>query len=143
MNHLLSLAILLLMPVSQNQSLPDAYHKLPEQVRDQATIIATGTYAQGRSLYIWRRDGTEVWAQTSWFGITKVYRGKVGGRSIHINSSMLPNTKYVRARLVVGRKYLVLLRPSSKSLKVLETGAYIPVQDALRDEEIIAIVRLK
>jgi len=143
MNHLLSLAILLLMPVSQNQDLPDAYYQLPEQVREKATIIATGTYAQGRSLYIWTRDGTQVWAQTSWFRIIKVYRGKVAGRSISINSSMLPKTTNVSAKLEVGREYLVLLRPVSKSLKALEAGAYVPVQDALRDEEIIAIVRSK
>ena len=143
MNHLLSLAILLLMPVSQNQNLPEAYYKLPEQVREKATIIVTGSYAQGRSLYIWMRDGTQVWARASSFRITKVYRGQVGDRSIRINSSMLPKTKYVSAKLEVGREYLVLLRPGSKSLKVLETGEYIPVQDALRDEEIIAIVRLK
>jgi len=143
MNHLLSLAILLLMPVSQNQNLPDAYYQLPEQVREKATIIATGTYAQGRSLYIWRRDGTQVWAQTSWFQISKVYRGKVGGSSIPINGSMLPKTKEVSAKLEVGREYLVLLRPSSKSLKVLKAGEYVPVRDALRDEEIIAIVGLE
>ena len=143
MNHLLSVAILLLLPVSQNQNLPDAYHQLPEQVREKATIIVTGTYALGRSLYILMPDGTQVWARTSWFRITKVYRGKVGGRSIHINSSMLPKTKDVSAKLEVGREYLVLLRPSSKSLEVLKAGEYVPVWDALRDEEIIAIVGLK
>jgi len=56
---------------------------------------------------------------------------------------MLPKTKDVSAKLEVGRDYLVLLRPSSKSLKALEAGEYDPVRDALRDEEIIAIVGLK
>ena len=143
MNHLLSLAILLLVPVSQNQNLPDAYYQLPEQVREKATIIATGTYDLGRRLYVVRRDGTQIWAQTSSFRITKVYRGEVGGRSIHINSDMLPKTKYVSARLKVGREYLVLLRPGNKSLKALKAGEQIPVSGALRDEEIIAIVGLK
>jgi hypothetical protein len=129
--------------VLQNQNLPDAYYKLPEQVREEATIIATGTYGQGRTLYIWMRDGTQVWARTSWFRITKVYRGKVGGNSIPINASMLPKTKYVSARLKLGREYLVLLRPGSKSLKVLEAGDYVPVRDALRAEEIIAILELE
>jgi hypothetical protein len=131
------------MPVSQNQNLPDAYDKLPEQVREKATIIATGTYALGRSLYDVTPDGTQVWARTSWFQITKVYRGKVGGRYIHINSSMLPETKDVTTKLEVGRKYLVLLRPGSKSLKVLKTGEYFPVHDALHGEEIVAIVALE
>jgi len=143
MNHLLSVAILLLLPVSQNQNLPDAYHQLPEQVREKATIIVTGTYAQGKSPCILMPDGNRVWALESWFRIIKVYRGKVGGRSIHINSSTLPKTKDVSAKLEVGREYLVLLRPSSKSLEVLKAGEYVPVWDALRDEEIIAIVGLK
>jgi hypothetical protein len=143
MNHLLSLAILLLMPVSQNQNLPDAYYQLPAQVREKATMIATGTYAQGRSPYVLMPDGTQVWARTSWFRITKVYRGKVAGRSISINSSMLPKTENVSAKLEVGREYLVLLRPGSKSLKALEAREYVPFRDALRDDEIIAIVRLK
>jgi len=56
---------------------------------------------------------------------------------------MLPKTKDVSAKLEVGREYLVLLRPSSKSLEVLKAGEYVPVWDALRDEEIIAIVGLK
>jgi len=142
-NHLLSLAILLLTPVSQNQTLPDAYHQLPSRVREKATIIARGTYALGRGPLILMPDGTNVWALDSWFRITKVYRGKVRDRSIHINSSMLPKTKYVSAKLEVGREYLIFVRPGSRSLKVSEAGEYIPVSDALRDEEIIAIVRLK
>lgn len=143
MNHLLSLAVLLLVPVSQNQKLPNAYYQLPEQVREKATIIARGKYALGRRPYVLMPDGTQVWAQTSWFRITKVYRGSVGGRAIHINSSMLPKTKYVSARLEVGREYLVLLRPGSKSIEMLKAGEQIPVRGALRDEEIIAIVGLR
>ena len=143
MNHLLSLAMLLLMPVSQNQNYPREFHQLPEQVREKAIIIVTGTYGQGRSPCIMRADGSRVWALESWFRISKVYRGKVGGKSIYINSSMLPKTKYVAAKLEVGREYLVLLRPNSESLKVLKAGEYVPVWDALRDEEIIAIVRLQ
>ena len=143
MNHLLSLVILLLMPVSQNQNLPDAYYKLPEQVREKATVIVTGTYAQGRGPCIFMPDGSRRWALVSWFRITKVYRGKVGGKAIHINSSMLTKNKDVSAELEVGREYLILLRPGSESLKALKAGEYVPVRDALRDEEIIAIVILE
>ena len=143
MNQLLSLALLLLVPVSQNQKLPDAYYQLPQQIREQATIVATGKYGWGRTPYVWMRDGTQVFARTSWFQITKVYRGQVGGRSIYINSSMLPNTKYVSAKLAVGREYLVLLRPTTKSLKVLKTGESLPIRDDLHDEEILAIVELR
>jgi hypothetical protein len=53
---------------------------------------------------------------------------------------MLPKTKYVSARLEEGREYLVLLQPRSQSLKVLKAGDYIPIRDALREEEIIGII---
>ena len=143
MNQLLYLALLLVAPVSQNQKLPDAYYQLPQQIREQATIVATGKYSWGRTPYVWMRDGTQVFARTSWFQLTKVYRGQVRGRSIYINSSMLPNTKYVSPKLEVGREYLVLLRPTTKSLKVIKTGETLPIRDDLHDEEILAIVELR
>ena len=143
MNHLLSLAMLLLMLLSQNQNLPREFHQLPEPVREKATVIVTGTYGEGRSPCIWRPDGSRVWFLESWFQITKVYRGKVGGKSIYINKSMLPKTKDVSTELEVGREYLVLLRPTNESRLVLEAGEYVPVWDALHDEEIIAIVELE
>ena len=143
MNQLLSLALLLLVPVSQNQKLPDAYYQLPQQIREQATIVATGKYGWGRTPYVWMRDGTQVFARTSGFQITKVYRGQIASRAIYINSSMLPNSKYVSAKLAVGREYLVLLRPTTKSLKVLKTGETLPIRDDLHDEEILAILELR
>lgn len=143
MNHLLSLTMLLLMPVSQNQDLPAAFDQLPVEVREKATIVATGTYGQGRGPCIMRPDGLRVWALESWFRISKVYRGKVGGKSIYINSSMLPKNEYVSPKLEVGRKYLVLLRPNNESEKALTKGEYVPVWDAISDEEIIALVPLE
>lgn len=79
----------------------------------------------------------------SWFQIRKVYQGKVGGKSIYINSAMLPKTEEVSEKLKVGRGYLILLRPSEESMKVIKAGEYVPVWDALHSEEIIAIVGLK
>ena len=46
-------------------------------------------------------------------------------------------------KLTVGRDYLILLRPNEASMKVIKAGEYVPVWDALRGEEIIAIVKLK
>jgi hypothetical protein len=142
MNPLFSIALLLIL-VPQIQNLHDTFYQLPEHVREKATLIVTGTYAQGRSPCIWRPDGTRVWALESWFRITKVYRGKVGGKSIYINTAMLPKTKEVGEKLKAGRDYLILLRPRVESMKVIKAGEYVPVWDALHDEEIIAIVDLK
>src|SRR5213075_1455444 len=141
MNQLLSI-VLLLMLVPQNQNLPDAF-QLPEQLREKATVIFTGTYDEGRSPCIYLGDGRRVWALESWFNVKTVYRGKVGGKSIHINSRVSPQINDVSVKLEVGRDYLVLLRPNEKSMKVIKAGEYVPVWDALKDEEIIAIVDLK
>ena len=55
---------------------------------------------------------------------------------------MLPKTQYAaRQNAEVGREYLVLLRPSSKSLKVPELRRLHSRR--LRDQEIIAIVGLR
>jgi hypothetical protein len=142
MNYLFSMALLVLL-APQNQRLPDAFYQLPEQVRAEATVIVTGTYAQGRSPCIFMPDGSRRWALESWFQATKVYRGKVGGKSIYINSAMLPKTKEVSGKLEVGHDYLVLLRPGEESMKVIKAGEYVPVWDALQGEEITAVVELK
>ena len=143
MNHLLSMTMLLAMFVPQPQNLPDAFHQLPEPVREKATVIVIGTYGQGRSPCIFMPDGSRIWARESWFNVTKVYRGKVGGKTIYVNDSMLPKTKYLSPKLTVGRKYLILLQPGVESQRVIEAGEYVPVWDALHDEEIIAILELK
>ena len=88
-------------------------------------------------------DGLRVWALESWFRVSKVYRGKVGGKSIYINSSRVPKNDYISPELKVGRKYLVLLQPVNESQTTLERGEYVPVWDAIGDEEIIAIVPLE
>jgi hypothetical protein len=147
MNYLISIAMLLLILDPQNQKLPDEFDQIPEHVRAEATIIVTGKYAQGRSPCIFMPDGSRRWALESWFQVTKVYRGKVGGKVggkfIYINSAMLPKTKEVSEDLEVGHNYLVLLRPSEESMKVIKSGEHFPVWDALHGEEIIAVVELK
>jgi hypothetical protein len=143
MNYHLLIATLLLALAPQNQDLPSEFYRIPEPVRAQATVIVTGTYAQGRSPCIPMPDGSRVWALESRFEVTKVYRGKVGGKSIYINSAMLPKAEEVSEKLEIGGGYLILLRPSEESIKVIEAGEYVPVWDALHGEEVIAIVGLK
>jgi len=143
MNYHFLIVVLLLTLVPQNQEFPREFHQIPEHVRDKATVIVSGTYAQGRSPCIFMPDGTRRWALESWFHVTTVYRGKVGGKSIHVKNRSLPKTKYVSENLEVGHKYLVLLRPSDESMKLIKAGGYVPFWDALSDEEIITIVKLK
>ena len=142
MNHLFPL-VLLLMLVPHPQKLPDEFHQLPEQVREKTTVIFTGTYGEGRSPCIFLGDGSRVWALESWFNVKRVYRGKVGGKTVYLNSRVSPKIKDVSVKLKVGQEYLVLLRPNEESMKVIKAGEYVPVWDALQSEELIAIVELK
>jgi hypothetical protein len=142
MNHLFSI-VLLLMLAPQNQNLPAAFYQLPEQVREKATVIVMGTYGEGRSPCIFMPDGTRIWALESWFNVKRVYRGKVGGKTIYINSRVSPKINDQSVKLEVGRDYLVLLRPNEESMKVITMGEYVPVWHALHGEELIAIVEIK
>lgn len=142
MTHLFSMVLLLVL-VPQTQKPPDAFNQLSDQVRGKATVIFTGTYGEGRSPCIFMPDGSRRWALESWFNVKTVYRGKVGGKTIYLNSRMLPKINDVSVKLEVGRDYLVLLRPNEESMKVIKAGEYVPVWDALHGEEIIAIVELK
>jgi hypothetical protein len=142
MTHLLPVVLLLIL-VPQNQKLPHAFQQLPQEVRDKATVIFTGTYGEGRSPCIFRNDGTRIWALEPYFNVKRVYRGEVGGKTILINSRVSPKTNDASVKLELGRKYLVLLRPNEESMKVIKAGDYVPVWDAPQGEEILAIVKLK
>jgi hypothetical protein len=140
MTQLLTIAMLLTLLAPQQQNLPDAFYELPEQVRERATLIVTGTYGEGRSPCIFRPDGTRVWYLISSIQITKVFRGEAQSRKfIYLNKSSLPDG----VQLTRDHKYLLLLRPSEESMNAIREGKYVPVWDALHDEEIIAIVELK
>ncbi len=65
MTQLLAIAMLLTLLAPQKQNLPDAFYELPEQVREQATLIVTGTYAEGRTPCIYLANGTRVWSMES------------------------------------------------------------------------------
>ncbi len=142
MNHSFSVVLLLLL-VPPAQNLPDAYQQLPEQVREKATVILTGTYGEGRSPCIYIGGGTRVWVLESWFIVKKVYRGEVGGKTIYLNTRVSPKINNSSVKLKIGQNYLVLLRPNEHSMKVIKAGEYVSVWDALSAEEIIAIVELK
>jgi hypothetical protein len=142
MTHILTITMLLTLLAPQHQKLPDAYYELPEQVREQATLIVSGTYAEGRSPCIFMPDGSRRWTLQSFIGITKVYRGEVRSKFLYINRNALLEPKAESLKFTRGQKYLLLLRPSAESMKVIQ-GEYVPGWDALSDEEILAIVELK
>jgi hypothetical protein len=140
MAYLLSIAMFLPLLTPQKQTLSDALYELPQQVREQATLIVTGTYAEGRTPCLFMPDGTRRWAMESSIRIKKAYRGEAGGKYIYLDWGMLLKTKM---KLMQGHTYLVALRPNSRSMNAIRKGECLPFWESLDDEEIIAIVELK
>jgi hypothetical protein len=143
MNHLLSMAIVLMTLAPQSQNLPEEFYRIPKQLRERATVIVTGTFGQGRTPCEFRADGTRVWYLDSWFNVKKVYRGELKTKSIRVNTAMLPASQYVDKDLEREQNYLILLRPDKEAMKAIKTSEGIIFRDSLHDEEIIAIVELK
>lgn len=142
MNHLFSLALLVLTLAPQSQQLPSAFYKVPEDVRARATLIVRGTYGQGRSPCIFMPDGSRAWTLETWFQVKTVYRGQVGGKSVYLKWNGLPKNERAGVPLETGHEYLVLLRPNEESWKTIKSGKYVAAWDALDDDEVVAIVEL-
>ena len=143
MHQLFPMAVLLTMLSPENQKMPGEFYQLPESIRESATVIVSGTYGQGRTPCIFRPDGTRVWGLDSWISIKRVYRGKVGSKSINISRLGVPISEYVSKSLEQGHEYLVLLRPGEQKLKKIKSREGTSFFDALHDEEILAIVESK
>ena len=143
MKPILSIALLWLTLSPPIQNWPEEYYRIPEQLRDSATVVVAGTFGQGRTPCMYMPDGTRVWFIDSWFKVQEVYRGEVRSQFIRVNTAMLPESEYVPAKLEWDHNYLVLLRPDHLALKALKTKEGISFQDSLSREEIVAIVELK
>lgn len=143
MSHLFSLMLGLLLLAPQNQDLPDAFHKLPEETKSQATVIVSGTFGRSIGPCIFMPDGTRRRPLHSWIRIKKVYRGEVGAKQVYINLSLPPIDEKTGMKFEVGREYLMLLRPDEESMKAMKTGDYMPLRNAVTNDEILAVVVLK
>jgi hypothetical protein len=139
MAQLLAIAMLLTL-APQKQNLPDAFYELPAQVREQATLIVAGTYAEGRTPCIFMPDGSRAWSMEALIQIKKVYRGEARGKFVYIDWFDLLHRGM---KLKRDHTYLVLLRPNERSTQSIRKGEHVAFWDALDDEEIIAIVELK
>lgn len=142
MTDIFSTAVLLLALSPQAQDLPKELSQVPQEIRGRATIIVKGTFGRGRTPCFFRPDGMREWFIDSWIQVKRIYRGKVGHKFIRINPAMLPKGEHISSQLEQDHSYLVLLRPSAEKLKMIGTRQGISFWDALRGEEIIAIIPL-
>jgi hypothetical protein len=117
--------------------MPESLTRLPAEVRDAATIIVAGKYWQGRSPCEFLPDGSRRWALLRGFEIEAVFRGEVGTDYLGIDDQDLPTSLALEENV----SYLLLLKPSEATLKMIQTGegSRHPFQ-ALLPSEVLAIV---
>jgi hypothetical protein len=119
--------------------LPEAFWRLPAEVRTKATVVVSGTYTAGRGPCEWLPNGSHRWPLLEGFTLTTVYRGQASAGYIGIENPGRLGTWGDKLTLVKGREYLLLLRPSQESRKMLrksERGQ----RDVLPQDELLEVV---
>jgi hypothetical protein len=124
--------------------LPEAFLRLPADIRDKATLVLSGKYEVGRGPDEPLPNGGHRWARLQGFTVATVYRGSLRAEYVGLEFAYPPNTWADGLSLVPGRDYLLVLRPSDESWKVLRTpGRTHDYRDVLSKAEVLALVALR
>ncbi len=116
---------------------PRTFEKLPARVRERATAVVSGEYTVAKGPDEPMAGGGIRWPLLRGFLVKAVYRGEVKTGYVGVELG----GKWGTLSLVEGRTYLVVLRPSEGSWRVLRAGERSwNWRDALRAEEVLAIV---
>jgi hypothetical protein len=122
-------------------TLPQAFSRLPADVKARATVVVAGAFRIDRGPCEWLPDGSRRWPLLKGFSVGTVYRGKVRTKYIGVEIPRRAGSSGDDLTLVEGREYVLLLRPSKKSLGTLaRRDGGMNHQDALTKDEIVAIV---
>lgn len=134
-------ALLGLTALETAPSLPEGFARVPAEVRERATVVVVGTFTSGRGPCEFLPDGSRRWPLLRGFRTNTVYRGTVRADYIGVEDPVGTETTGGAMSLLEGGKYLLLLRPSKISDKMLRrrVGSR-DYRDALRAEEVVAIV---
>jgi hypothetical protein len=118
----------------------DVHGALAAPSPPDATVVVSGTFWSGRGPCQLLPDGTRRWELLQGFTVRKVHRGTVRRQAIGVERDAIRSASDAAA-LVEGREYVLFLRPSQESLRVLQRpGASRRSRDALAAEEVLAIV---
>jgi hypothetical protein len=121
-------------------ALPGAFHRLPANVRERATVVVSGVYTVARGPDEPLPGGRTRWPLLQGFLVKTVYRGEVAAEYIGVET-VHPLRRWGRLALVEGREYLIVLRPSRESRRILAVRERSwDWRKALAKDEILAIV---
>jgi len=134
-------ALLGLMALDAVPTPPEGFLRVPAEVRARATVVVLGTFASGRGPCQFLPDGSRRWLLLRGFMISTVYRGTVRADYIGVEDPVAIGPSGEAITLLEGGKYLLLLRPSKNSTKMLRRAAGSrDYRDAVRADEVVAIV---
>jgi hypothetical protein len=134
-------ALLAVMTLETATPLPEGFARVPAEVRVRATVVVMGTFTSGRGPCEFLPDGSRRWPLLRGFETGAVYRGTVRADYIGVVDPVATGPAGEAIPLVEGASYLLLLRPSERSSRMLDepTGSRNP-RDALPAEDVVAIV---
>jgi hypothetical protein len=119
---------------------PSTVQRLPADLLETATVVVSGTYARGRGPCERLPDGSRRWRLLEGFTIARVHRGDVRAEYVGLETTAPIHGRKTRP-LVAGREYLVVLRPSERSLERLaRREPAVGPHDVLSPDEVLAIV---
>lgn len=134
-------ALLSVMTLETAAPLPEGFARVPAEVRARATVVVMGTFTSGRGPCQFLADGSRRWPLLRGFETGTVYRGTVRADYIGVEDAVATGPTGEAVTVLEGGKYLLLLRPSKSSAKMLEgRGGGRNQRDVLRAEEVVAIV---
>src|SRR5213075_1113643 len=117
--------------------------RVPAKTRDEATVVVAGTFETGRGPCELLPNGTRRWALLRGFRITARYKGEVRADYVGIDPAVFTKQSEGDEPLAADGSYLLLLKPTEKSLAVLRTGEGSWYHgNALEPSEVLAIVRI-
>ncbi len=121
---------------------PAEFERLPRAIRSRATLVVSGAYEVAKGPDERLPDGRTRWPLLHGFTKKTVYRGKVAADYIGIEVRHVG--QWENGELVEGREYLLVLRPSAASWKLLSAQKRSwNWRDALSKQEVLAIVPLE
>jgi len=135
------MVILALAMLGASPAMPDAFLRLPPEVRNKATVVVSGRYRTGRGPCELLPDGSSRWPLLRGFAPVTLYRGQVRTDYIGVESPRLFGAKDDDPPLVEDREYLLVLRPSKAAkARMQKREGSRHYRDALAAEEVLAIV---
>lgn len=105
-----------------------------------ADVVVLASYRQGSYPCIFHEDGSSSMPMSSTFTVEEIIKGKIGRDDFDANLALLDEARFPRD-FVSGRKYLVFLKPTEESVRLLnDRKALFGLFRQIGSKELVAII---